>query len=84
MNELINLFTLNFIQWPAMIATIVSAWLVGSLSNSKRLLGFWVFILSNILWVIWGIHTTAYAIVVMQVGLMILNVRGVIKNKESE
>lgn len=72
---------LNFLQWPAMVATLISAWLVASQSKQKRNLGFWSFIVSNILWVLWGWHDGAYALIVMQVGLLILNVRGAIKNK---
>jgi hypothetical protein len=43
-------------------------------------LGFWWFLLSNILWIIWGWHARAYALIVLQVCLVILNVRGAKKN----
>lgn len=75
MSEMINL-----LQWPAMFATLLSAWLVASQSKSKRKIGFWVFIVSNILWVIWGFDKQAYALILMQAGLFILNVRGIKKN----
>ena len=75
MNEMINLM-----QWPAMLATLLSAWLVASQSKLNRKIGFWVFIVSNILWVIWGFDKQAYALIVMQAGLLILNVRGIKKN----
>lgn len=71
---------INFLQWPAMGATLISAWLVASQDEQKRGLGFWVFIISNILWMIWSLHDTAYALLVMQIGLLMLNIRGAFKN----
>lgn|SRR5688500_5330756 len=77
-------YTLDFIQWPAMVATLASAWLVAAQSKNMRSVGFWIFILSNILWMIWGIHAKAYALVLMQVGLLLLNLRGAYKNKTDD
>ena len=71
---------LNFLQWPAMATTLLSAWLVASQSKQKRGLGFWIFIVSNILWVFWGWHDGAYALITMQFGLLLLNIRGAFKN----
>jgi hypothetical protein len=71
---------LDLIQWPAMVVTVVSAWLVASQAKRKRELGFWCFLLSNVLWIIWGWHDQAYALIVLQVSLAILNVRGAYKN----
>lgn len=71
---------LNFLQWPAMIATLLSAWLVASKSEHRRGLGFWIFIVSNVLWVLWGWHDGAYALIAMQFGLLLLNIRGAVKN----
>jgi hypothetical protein len=72
---------LDAIQWPAMAATLVAAWLVGSQSKRKRSIGFWCFILSNGLWIVWGSHDRAWALVALQVGLFALNVRGARKNE---
>jgi hypothetical protein len=66
-----------------MMVTVVSAWLVASQSRRKREIGFWCFLLSNVLWIIWGWHVRAYALIVLQVALGILNVRGVSKNDPS-
>ena len=71
---------LNLIQWPAMDTTLLSAWLVASESKHKRSLGFWIFILSNVLWVLWGWHDGAMALIAMQIGLLLLNIRGAFKN----
>jgi hypothetical protein len=75
MNNLIDA-----LQWPAMIATLTAAWLVASQSSRKRTVGFWCFIASNILWIAWGFHDGAYALIGLQLGLFALNLRGVKKN----
>lgn len=72
---------LDATQWPAMAATLVAAWLVGSQSARKRRWGFGWFILSNILWTVWGWHAAAYALIALQVGLFAINIRGGRKNE---
>jgi len=72
---------IDALQWPAMAATLLAAWLVASQSKSKRSFGFWVFIVSNVLWTIWGWHARAFALIALQLGLFVLNVRGERKNE---
>ena len=72
----------KYLQWPAMLTTLLSTWLVAGQSKLKRQLGFWMFLLSNILWVAWGWHDHAWALVLLQFGLVLLNIRGVAKNNE--
>lgn len=74
---------LQQLQWPAMIVTVVAAWLIASQVKRKRIFGFWLFLFSNALWVIWGLHARAYALVALQIALAILNFRGVYKNEPS-
>jgi hypothetical protein len=74
---------INALQWPAMTATLVAAWLVGSRARRKRLWGFAWFILSNLLWIVWGLHAEAYALILLQVGLFMLNLRGTRKNTQA-
>lgn len=73
---------LNALQWPAMVVTLLAAWLVGGRSARRRTWGFWVFVLSNLLWCAWGAFTQAYALIALQVGLFVLNLRGARKNKK--
>ena len=73
---------MDWLQWPAMIATVVSAWMVASQRKWQRNEGFWLFLFSNVLWVLWGIHDRAYALIFMQACLAALNVRGIRKNKQ--
>jgi hypothetical protein len=71
---------ISLLQWPAMVVTLVAAWLVASQHKRKRSWGFWCFIASNVLWIAWGWHDRAYALIALQVGLFAMNVRGTRKN----
>jgi hypothetical protein len=75
---------IDFLQWPAMLASVLAAWLVASTHAHRRNLGFWVFIVSNVLWTAWGWHTQAYALIVLQVVLALMNVRGLRKTEKLE
>jgi hypothetical protein len=72
---------LNALQWPAMAITLTAAWLVSSRNSRRRQLGFWCFIVSNFAWIIWAWFEHAYALIVMQLGLFAINVRGANKNQ---
>ena len=71
---------IDLVQWPAMAVTVLAAWFVGSQRARRRMIAFWCFILSNILWVIWGLHADAYALIVLQLFLCAMNERGFRKN----
>lgn len=72
---------LDLVQWPAMIVTVIAAWLVASTAKRRRAFGFWCFLLSNVLWIVWGWHTSAHALVILQLALAALNIRGAWKNE---
>ncbi|MFC5498883.1 hypothetical protein ACFPOE_15145 [Caenimonas terrae] len=72
---------LDWMQWPAMLATVLAAWLVGSDRERRRSAGFWVFLASNALWIVWGVHDGAMALIALQLALAALNLRGVFKAK---
>lgn len=73
---------LDLLQWPAMAITLLAAWLVASQRQGRRSLGFWVFLLSNALWIAWGLQAEAYALIVLQLGLAAMNLRGVRRNAD--
>ena len=73
--------SLDWLQWPAMLVTVLAAWLVGSNSKRRRNLGFWTFLASNVLWIAWGWQARADAVVVLQVALAALNIRGAFKTE---
>jgi hypothetical protein len=74
----------NWLQWPAMLVTVVAAWFVASSRRPRRKLGFWLFLLSNLLWIGWGIYARAYALVTLQVCLAGMNIRGEKKNSNTQ
>ena len=75
---------INQLQWLAMVVTVLAAWLIASQSRRRRVAGFWCFLLSNVMWMVWGWHANAYALVALQVALAFLNFRGVYKNEPTE
>jgi hypothetical protein len=75
---------LDVIQWPAMVVTVAAAWFVASSNRARRHVGFWVFLVSNALWVAWGIQAQAWALVTLQVCLAFMNIRGERKNTTAE
>lgn len=73
----------DWLQWPAMATTIAAAWMVASSSKRRRAGGFWIFLFSNVLWVVWGVATSAYALVALQFFLAATNIRGASKNNRA-
>jgi hypothetical protein len=71
---------LDLIQWPAMLVTIVAAWLTASSARQRREWGFRLFLASNVLWVAWGWHDGAWALVALQFVLAAMNLRGMRRN----
>jgi hypothetical protein len=69
----------QLVQWPAMLVTVVASWLVASNRQERRNSGFWWFLASNVLWIIWGIHDHAWALICLQLLLAGMNVRGMRK-----
>jgi len=75
---------LDLLQWPAMAVTLVAAFLVGARHAKKRVVGFWTFILSNVLWIVWGVHDEAWALIALQAGLAAMNVRAIVRNERGD
>lgn len=72
---------LDMLQWPAMAITLIAAFLVGARHAKKRIVGFYTFIVSNALWITWGVHDRAWALIALQTGLFAMNVRGIVRNE---
>lgn len=73
---------MDLVQWPAMVVTVLASWLVASKNEGRRHAGFWFFMLSNALWIAWGLHAAAIALVALQVCLAAMNIRGAAKTQE--
>ena len=73
---------LDWIQWPAMAVTVIAGWYVASTRAQRQHLGFWLFITSNVLWATWGVQAHAYALIVPQMCLATMNIRGLTKSEK--
>ena len=63
-----------------MVVTIAAAWLTASSDRKRREWGFRLFLASNLLWVAWGWHDRAWALVALQFALAAMNLRGMRRN----
>ena len=75
-------YWIDLLQWPATAVTLYAAYLVGSKRDDRRVLGFVMFVLSNVLWIAWGWHDGAWALITLQVGLFAMNLRGILENEK--
>lgn len=73
---------LDLLQWPAMAVTVAAGLMVGSRKPTWRKAGFITFLISNAMWIAWGWHDDAWALIALQLCLIVTNVRGVLKNEE--
>jgi hypothetical protein len=67
---------LDQMQWPAMLVTVLAAWFVASTQRGRRRIGFWLYLIGNVLWIAWGLQSKAYALIVLQLCLAVMNIRG--------
>ena len=70
------------LEWPAMAISLASAWWMGSKNATKRIIAFCMLIVGNLMWIGWGWGEDARALIALNVGLLALNVRGIIKNEK--
>lgn len=75
---------LGYMQWPALIVTVLASWMVSVRYKDRRKTGFWLFLLSNILWGVWGIYAQAYALIALQICLSVTNIHGILTNTNRE
>ncbi len=77
---MVELFAL--LEWPAMAISLAAAWWMGSRRAHERVVAFIMLIVGNLMWIAWGWGADAWALIALNVGLMALNVRGIIKNED--
>lgn len=70
------------LEWPAMLVSLAAAWWMASRDKSKRILAFALLIVGNLMWIAWGWGDSAWALIALNVGLLALNVRGIVKNED--
>ena len=66
-----------------MLVTVAASLAGRPRRQRRREIGVWVFLASNALWVAWGLHTQAYALVGLQACLAALNIHGAHKNESN-
>jgi hypothetical protein len=71
---------MDLMQGPAIGVTLLASWLVASSRERRRGIGFWIFLASNAMWIAWGLQAQAWALVVLQIGLAAMNIRGARRN----
>lgn len=72
--------TLDLLQWPALLLSIVGAWCVGGRTARLRLIGFWLFLASNLAWAGWGYGAAAWAVVITQLVFIVTSIHGIRSN----
>ncbi len=75
---------LSMLQWPAMAISLAAAWWMGSRKPGKRIVAFVLLSIGNLLWIGWGWGEGGYALIALNVGLLALNVRGIMKNEDEK
>ena len=70
-----------YLEWPAMAISLAAAWWLGSKKAEKRIIAFWLLIAGNLMWIAWGWGEAAWALIALNMGLMGLNVRAILKNE---
>lgn len=71
-----------YLEWPAMVISLAAAWWLGSKKPEKRIIAFSLLIVGNLMWIAWGWGDEAWALIALNVGLMALNIRAIIKNEQ--
>ena len=56
---------------------------MGSKKPGKRITAFVMLCVGNLLWIAWGWGEGAYALIALNIGLLALNIRGIIKNEDA-
>lgn len=71
---------IDLLQWPAVVLSIIGAWLVGGSRPQQRLAGFLLFLASNVLWAAWGLGIAAWGVVITQAFFTWTSLRGIRTN----
>jgi len=73
---------LALLEWPAMAISLAAAWWMGSRKPGKRIAAFCMLIVGNLMWIGWGWGEDARALIALNLGLLAMNVRGILKNED--
>ena len=65
------------VEWLACFAGLIGAALL-AMNNRYSKWGFVAFLVSNLFWIVFGIHSEAWGLVTMQIGFTITSVLGIL------
>lgn len=71
---------IELLQWPAMAITVLAAWFMGSGRAKRRVIAFCCFTAGNVMWVVWGKSHDAYGLIILEIIMAMMNMRGLKKN----
>lgn len=72
---------LEELQWIAAAFSVFGAWGAGSRESGQRLSGFTLFLLSNVVWLVWAGGTGAWGLFAMQIVFTATSIRGIVINR---
>jgi hypothetical protein len=64
------------LDWPAMATALVGSYLVGNTAVRSRRWGFSLYLVSNLLWITWGLITGTMALTIMSLAFCYTSGRG--------
>lgn len=64
---------LTVLSWSACVVLLLGLKLIGD----KRLSGFYVALVAEVMWIVWGLLTHANALVVMSIAITVMYIRGI-------
>lgn len=73
---------LEFMQWPALMFSVVGSWYLSDKTARHRSIGFFLFLLANFCWIAWGCVTpNAYGLILTQMYYIVTSFRGIRNNQ---
>jgi hypothetical protein len=65
-----------YLDWPAMAMALIGSYLVGNTSIISRRRGFIIYLVSNALWITWGVATHNWPLAIMSLAFCYTSGRG--------
>ena len=69
---------MSLLEWSAAAIALAGAWALGYKAAPVRLLGWSCFLMSNVLFITWGVLIGAVGFTVMQLCFLLTSVRGIV------
>ncbi len=73
---------IDYLQWPGMAFGLVGAIFVSGRDERARFIGFALWIVSNLCWIVWSLDAKAWGLLAMQVPFCATSALGCWNNRE--